>query len=328
MRSTECVPLLRALVAGVTLLALTACSDDPLEPAPPQPTPTSTPTLAPTSAPPVNLAAWVQSLPAGEPPHVPFAVGMNLHLPGGESVRLDGTSVEIFGVTPRGTMLLVERDNPAFATDYVWVRPDGTRSVLPDTLSDGVQDAVVSPDGRWFAQGRSVVDLRDGSVIAPIPESATVLTGWVDGGVVYGDRRTTYLWEPGTAPFALHEWTWFPNRTDVGLVRRGRCRAVVHVYPGTGYTEEWGTQCGQPNPLTVSPGGEWILDRDLRLVDAAQEKARPVAGGPVNLAAWTTTYWETQHEVLVALSTGVVRCDAMQRTCERALDGPAVLPVR
>lgn len=261
---------------------------------------------------------------------MPFVVGMTLRLPGGESVRLDGTSVEIFGVTPRGTMLLVERDDPAFDTDYVWVRPGGARSVLPDTLSHGhgVQDAVVSPDGRWFARGDSVVDLRDGSVVATIPAAATVLTGWVAGGVVYGDRRTTHLWEPGTAPFALHEWTWFPNRTDVGLVRRGRCRAVVHVYPGTDYTEKWGTQCGQPAALTVSPGGEWILDRDLRLVDAAQEKARLLAGGAVSPAGLTTTYWESRHEVLVALPTGVVRCDALEQTCERAFDGPAELPVR
>jgi hypothetical protein len=321
VRSTECVPLFRALVAGVTLLALTACDDDPPDVAPPQPS-------TPASTQPVNLAAWVESLPAGEPPGVPYAVGTTLHLPGGERVRLDGTSVEIIGATPRGTMLLVERDDPAFATEYVWVRPNGTHAVLTEALSHDVQDAVVSPDGRWFARGDSVVDLRDGSVVAPVPGSAEVLTGWVAGGVVYDDRRTTYLWEPGSAPFALHERTWFPNRTDVGLVRRGRCRAVVHVYPGTDHTEEWGTQCRQPAPLTVSPGGEWILDRDLRLVDAAQEKARPVAGGPVSPAAPTTTYWESQHVVLIALPTGVVRCDALERTCERALDGPARLPLR
>lgn len=325
MRSRECVPLLRALVVGVTLLGLTACDDDPPDAAPPPPTPTSTPTSSP-----VNLAAWVESLPAGKAPDVPFAVGMSLQLPSGEIVPIDGTSVEIVGVTPRGTMLLVERDDPAFDTDYVWVRPDGARSVLPDTLSHGhgVQDAVVSPDGRWFARGDSVVDLRDGSVVATIPGAATVLRGWVGGGVVYDDRRTTYVWQPGTAPFALDEGTWFPNRTDVGLVRRGRCRAVVHVYPATDYTEEWGTQCGQPTALTVSPGGEWILDRDLRLVDAAQEKARPIAGGPVRPSAPATAYWESRNDVLIALPTGVVRCDALGRTCERALDGPAELPVR
>jgi len=202
--------VLRALVLGVTLVALTACDDDP-------PPPTPAPALP-------SAAAWFESLPRGAPPEVPYARGTTLHLPGGPRVPIDGTSVEILDATPRGTMLLVERDDPAFDTDYVWVRPDGSRSVLPDTLSHGVQDAVVSPDGRLFAHGGEVVDLRDGTVVATIPREATILTGWVRGGVVYGGRRTTYLWEPGEEPFELEHWTAFPNRTDAGLLAGGVCR--------------------------------------------------------------------------------------------------------
>lgn len=286
-------------MAGITLLGLTACDYSALA-----------------------------ALQRGAPPEVPYAVGTTLHLPGGTRVPLDGTSVEVLDATPRGTMLLVERDDPAFDTDYVWVRPDGTRTVLPDTLSHGVQDAVVSPDGRLFAHGGEVVDLRDGSVVAKIPRAATILTGWVQGGIVYGGRRTTYLWRPGHEPFRLDAWTSFPNRSDVGLVARHGCRKVVHVYPGTDYTEEWGTQCGRPTALTVSPGGEWLVTRDLRIVDAAQETSWAPAGGPVSIPSWPGTHWESDHVVLVALGTGVLRCDALERTCEWALDHPAELPLR
>lgn len=259
---------------------------------------------------------------------MPYTRGMTLHLPDGVRVPLAGTSVEILGATPRGTMLLVERDDPSFDTDYVWVTPDGGKRVMPDTLSHGVQDAVVSPDGRLFAQGGEVVDLRDGSVVAQIPRPATILIGWVEGGIAYGGRRTTYLWKPGHEPVELDHWTWFPNRTDVGLVQRHGCRSVVHVYPGADHTEVWGAQCHQPPALTVSPGGEWIIDRDLRVVDTAQQKARPLAGAAVHQEFWTQTYWESEHVVLIALQIGVLRCDALERTCEWALDHPAELPVR
>lgn len=274
-------------------------------------------------------AVTLVALTACHPPRVPYAIGTTLHLPTGPRVPVEGSEVEILDVTPRGTMLLVERDEPVFDTDYVWVAPDGSTTVLPDTLSHGVQDAAVSPDGRLFARGGEVVDLADGSVVAEIPDEAVVVTGWVEGGLVYDDRRgTTFLWRPGRAPFELADRTFFPNRTDVGLVAERGCRAVVHVYPGTDYTEEWGTQCGQPGALTVSPGGEWIVDRRLRLVDAAQEKGRALLGEPATVTTWPDTYWESPHVVLVALPAGVLRCDALERTCAWALTDPAELPLR
>lgn len=140
----------------------------------------------------MNLAAWVRSLPEGEPPEAPYVVGTTLHLPGGVRVPVDGADVAIIGATPRGTMLLVE------GTGYVWVAPDGTTSTQPRSRWAGVQDAAVSPDGRWFARGREVVDLTDGSVVAAIPDGAAVILGWTRDGLVYDTRDgRTFVWQPG-----------------------------------------------------------------------------------------------------------------------------------
>jgi hypothetical protein len=313
------------LVAVLVVLLATACDADPERSPAPPPSPPPTTSVEP----PVNLAAWVESLPQGKPPAVPYAVGTTLHLPGGVRVPIDGTSVEIVGATRRGTMLLVERYDPTFDTDHVWVTPNGTTRVLPDTRSHGVQDAAVSPDGRWFASGGEVVDLADGSLVAQIPDRAVIVTGWVRDGLVYGTRdNRVWIWPPGGAGYPVHTWVSFPNRTQVGLTQRAGCWRVIHMYSydDVGVSRR---RCGGANPLTVSPRGSWVLTRDLAVRDAFSRPHGYLAGQPVRpVGAPLTTYWVSDREMLLALPYGLVRCDARTLDCERVRRGEVELPVR
>lgn len=183
---------------------------------------------------PLDPTTWVDSLPPGDRPEVP--VGR--------------PHVEVVASTPRGSMLLVERRGAAFDTDHVWIRRDGSRTVFPDTRTYGVQDAAVSPDGRLFAVGGEVVRLRDGAVVAEIPERAEVLVGWTESGLRFwaGDRR--WVWQPGERPRRERVLDRPPYRVtrELGVVdRSGRVRG--HLAGG---------------PLTVAgppPEVVWLSDR-------------------------------------------------------------------
>lgn len=173
---------------------------------------------------PVHPVAWAASLPTGDPPEVPYVVGTTLHLPDGERVRVEGEDVSVVGATERGTMLLVEW------LGHVWVTPDGTTTVQPEVPWAGVQDEVVSPDGRWFARGDAVVDLADGTVVATIPARAQVLTGWTAAGIeLWGDGRR-WIWQPGDRPRRLRVSDRPPFRVtrELRVVdRQGRDRGYL-----------------------------------------------------------------------------------------------------
>lgn len=245
---------------------------------------------------PLNLTTWVDSLPRGDRPEVPYVVDSTLHLPGPVRVPLPSDGVEVVGATTRGTMLFVEGDG------YVWVAPDGRLTPQPESGWDGVQDAAVSPDGRWFARGGDVVDLRDGTVVDVLPEDAAVITGWIRGGVTYATSDGRLFVRPvGGRATRIRPWLRFPGAA--------------------------------PDALTVSPGAGWVVTRDLAVRSVRGRLHGYLAGTPLEPVGPVAAYWTSRSEVLIAIAdTGpdgaVVRCDVRALTCERALGRVALLPLR
>ena len=114
----------------------------------------------------------------------------------------------------------------------------------------------------------------------------------------------------------------------VGLTGSDRCTEVVHVFRGLDHDERWGRRCGGPAVVTMSPEGSWLLTGQLGLVDAARQLEVPLAPSTDvgDLPAETAAYCASDDVVLLALPTGVVRCDVIDRECERATSGPVELP--
>jgi hypothetical protein len=272
---------------------------------------------------PLNLTTWVDSLPEGEPPSVPYAVGSTLRLPAGAAVPLEGDDVEIVGVTHRGTMLFLEGEG------HVWVEPDGTVADQPDEQWAGVQDAAVAPSGRWFASGRAIVDLRSGSVVAELPRDAAVITGWTRRGLVYTDRVGREFIKPVRAPgFRIRPYVWFPGRAPVGLTRWHGCWSVVRVNDDDDRSR-WQRVCDTAGALTVSPDARWVVTRDLGVRTVRGRLHGHLAGAPLRVVGPPlAAYWTSKREVLIALPGAVVLCDVRDLACERALDREAVLPLR
>ena len=272
---------------------------------------------------PLNLTTWVDSLSRGDRPEVPYAAGATLQLPGSVRVPLGSSEVEIVGATKRGTMLFVEGDG------YVWVAPDGTATPQPERRWDGVQDAAVSPGGRWFARGREVVDLRDGSVVAELPEDAAVITGWVRGGLTYATSDGRLFVRPVAGRgFRLRPWVHFPGAAPVGLTSWHGCWSVVRVNDHDDRSR-WPRVCRGPGALTVSPGAAWVVARDLAVRTVRGRLRGYLAGVPLEPVGPVAAYWVSGRDVLIALpDTGVVRCDVRALTCELTVGRTALLPLR
>lgn len=188
---------------------------------------------------PLTPATWLETLPVGDPTTVP--VGR--------------AHVDVVASTPRGTMVLVERREAGFDTDHVWIRPDGSRTVFPDTRTHGVQDAAVSPDGRLFASGGLVVRIDDGTVVAETPERAEVLTGWSASGLRFWSGGRRWVWQPGERPRRERAGDRPPYRVTREL-------AVVDRYG-----RERGHLAGAP--LTVEgppPETTWLSGREVLVV--------------------------------------------------------------
>jgi hypothetical protein len=287
-----------------------------------------------------GLAAWVEALPDGASPDVPFLDGMTLHQPNAAPVTMPGEDAVIVGLTVRGPVMLIEEiSEGVFDSRYLVVDPDsGDYIEVPTGPASGrVQDEVSSPDGRYFAAGRQLVDMETLTRGATLPSDAAVLLSWTGAGLQYADAAgKEWLWEPGERPWPLDVHVWFPSRLDpvdvgdendaVGLATTRRCTEVVHVYRGTAYAERWGRRCEGPDVVTASPEGTWLLTRNLGVVDTAQETIRDLTKSQVTIPSDTPAYWVSDTTVLLALPPGVVRCDVITLACERATQSRAELP--
>ena len=106
---------------------------------------------------------------------------------GGAEPPAQVTGAGIIGLSVAGLVLLVEDEvaQPySFSSRYVLVSEDGEQRDLPVSAL-GAQEAVVSPDGRYFTGGGDIIDLSDLSVSGRVPERATILYSWTAHGILY-----------------------------------------------------------------------------------------------------------------------------------------------
>jgi hypothetical protein len=317
-----------AALAAVAALALAVVQrdEDAPQPAVPSPSPTPSPTPTPTTEPETAApAAWADSLPLGPGPGVPFVAGSVVVQPDGSRVETGGNGgVGVIGLTVRGLVLLVavETENPySYTASYAVVTDAGDVEELPaSTLTrDSAQEALVSPDGRYFTNGGPILDMTDLSVVGEVPEAATIMLAWTPVGIVYssgdyGKRATTYhlLRSDGSVVDLDGDPGVYPNGTDIGL---HGCRAVRLSASGATPVSD----CIQ-GVRSISPSGRWALTADLRLVDVETGDSRYLAGAPVKPLpfAYDKVHWDGDESLLLPVFGRLVRCGTVTGECTRA----------
>jgi len=280
---------------------------------------------------------WASSLPLGEAPEVPYLVGVDLHLPSGQVIDLDGSGAGIVGASNVGTVLLVETEDSngtPFSSRYVVVSDDGVVTELPISTRTPVQEAAISPDEELMAAHTSVTKLQDLSAVAAMPEDAELLVAWTNSGIVYHAHRDGYfLWQPGgqEPPIKLdgHPGV-FLNGTDIGLRGRHGCSQVVQLQPDGTINPRYEICEGQ-RLHTVSPAGNWAITLDLELVDVRTGTVAPLDHANVGrIHVGADTRWLSENEVLLTITSPegegpvsravLVRCRLTDNVCERATD--------
>jgi hypothetical protein len=322
---------LTALVTVAAIAGTSVVTSRLLDSANPPPTSDNRPSQDRTPAQ-VSPGEWAERLPRGAGPDVAFLAGTVLHLRNGKVVDLEADA-DLIGETVAGVIVLVEDTNERgvlVGSRYVLVEDDGDVVEIPvSTLTAGnAQEALVSPDGRYFTNGGPVIDESTGAIVDEMPAAADVLVSWTPAGIIYWTREDQYyLWRIGAQPTALDAWQGgdFSNQTDVGLVRRGVCPRVVRL-DRSGSVTEVGQSC-LPKMFTVAPDGTRGISLDLEVVDTATGATTAMSERPLRqVLRYTHAYWEDADTVLVPIpgtedETGIlVRCHVARPTCERATD--------
>ena len=214
-------------VLAALTVAVAQRGDEAPEPAP------SVPTPAPKTV--TGADTWAASLPQGGPADVAYLAGTTVVEPDGTRVALTGTDAAIVGEAAAGLVVLVETEvqQPySFSSRYVLVRPTGEVAELPSSTMSrhGAQEALVSPDGRFFVSAGGVLDLADFSVAAQVPDEAYLLVAWTPVGIVY------FLEGRALLPMVSGRGADRPAVESRGVrdrERRGR-RRVRHHHPARG----------------------------------------------------------------------------------------------
>jgi hypothetical protein len=288
----------------------------------------------------------VGTLPAGEPPSVPWTFGRMLRQ-GDDEVAVPGTSgPDLIGVVDGGWFLLVEFERPpryVFHSHYVVLHPDGSVTRLPSLQLPHrpfVQEATVSPDGTQVV-GQSIVDVETGEIVATLPRGADHMVGWGPSGIVYddpsagGEASVSWLWRPGSAPIRLDREV----RSVVGGSARviaglpGACGEVSDLAGDGALTPVW-RGCGGLYPSLLSPDGQRVLTADFSVVDidSGTVSARRIPDlsrtGFDRVDDWLMTWEDPTHLVFPVDSRWLVRCDVTTFACERAAGPLRITPNR
>jgi hypothetical protein len=271
---------------------------------------------------------WVMSLPTGASPRTAYVAGTTVYLPG-HVVRLrQYVDVTPIGEAVAGTVVLGRQTE--VSSEYLLIGSDGHSRAIAAGTANGATGAAVSPDGRYLAHGRDIMNVSTLSEVAHLPHDAVEVTGWTSAGVAYLDKdQREWLWEPGGQPWRLDHLVWFPGPTSVGVRLSGECPRVVLVHSRDDLTES-ANRCAAADILTVSPDGRWLLTKDLQVIDARDGSTRWLAHGPLAGPTATSegTVWEDDTHLLASVPVAgtssypgveaLVRCEVSTGVCERA----------
>jgi hypothetical protein len=222
----------------------------------------------------------------------------------------------------------------------------GKRSlrVTPDPYGGGVQVEALSPDGRLVAEGGALVDVDSRTVVGRVPENAVYASAWTEAGLLYNRWPTAinrvknpsyWLWNPGSAPIRLAaDLRWEVTTSARTLLITNGCTQLVQLQADGSLTPVHPT-CIEHRPLSLSPGGTYLLTRDFNVITTEDGSAEPFAGIPEEVVQRGWVWWEDDdHFIVSAEGTDttrgrmgdpggprhaiLVRCSISTHDCERA----------
>jgi hypothetical protein len=290
--------------------------------------------------------AWARSLPEGAPPSLAYILNGALHQ-GNTTVPVGSQYAEVLGHTGEGWLVFEEDDDqqgiPA-DTRYGVLTPSGEFQELPpDPYRGSVQVQALSPDGRTFATGGALIDLRTRQVVGKTPSNARFASDWTTKGLLYLDsHHEAWLWNKGSAPVPIDASSYTSlarNAAVVVTARHAGCGRVSAIQDD-GSLQDLYTACGDHAPISISPDGRLALTRALGIVDVDSGSTLGRIDMPAEVAVkwWrgiTGLWWENDHTVLLSAIGSppwrdqvgeengyrpavVVRCDVSSLACQQA----------
>lgn len=291
---------------------------------------------------PSSAMAWAMRLPAGAPSALAYISGGFLHA-GEQTIPVPGREWEVIGRTVGGWLIFVGHlDEHGLPTrsSYGVLTPTGEYQQLPgDGYRGSAQVQALSPSGRLFATGGTVLDVASSGVIARVPKAAQYANLWGTQGLIYLDRgNRPFQWIPGHRPVPLESDIVSVATHSAAAVTAasGGCASLVQIAPNGSFHQLY-RGCGTRTPLSVSPDGHLAVTSRLHLVDAATGAITDPLNLPATVAAgWNRdVWWEGNNTVLFPLfgqalsrddqgqidgprSAVLVRCTVTTGTCQRA----------
>lgn len=286
-----------------------------------------------------SLFDWASSLPQGAPPRLAYMAGTRL-ITTEQSVSLGATDAALVGALSAGYLVRMEFEelNPySFSSALAEVSVDGSVVELPAQAGD-VQDEVTSPDGSLYAYGHQVFRSSDNTVVANVPEGATVLEDWTDAGIIYSDSDgSENVWRPGSGTVSPLTDSVGSQLTHSGVTftEDNGC-TVVKQLASSGQVTQLLRKCGAGRPLQLSETGGQLLTSTAAVLDVQTGNIRDFGPGgpPAELGGTVPVAWEDSDSVLLSIQgrasntddlgtagvrpTIIVRCSLAQQTCERA----------
>lgn len=286
---------------------------------------------------------WAKSLPVGSPTELSYIAHGTLHS-GDLEVPLPGDDSGLYGENRDGWLVAVEYHNdrgiPVDGAHGV-VSANGKFERLPPDPYDGaVQVEALSPDGRLFAEGRALIDVDSRTIVGQLPDNAFYSSEWIDAGLLYHDRTENpsyWLWNPGGAPIRLDaDLRWEVTTSGRTRVTTNGCAQLVQLQADGSLTPIH-PACIEHRPLSLSPGGTYLLTRDFHVITTADGSVEPFPGIPEEVVRRGWIWWEDEDHFIVSaegtdstrgsmgdpvgpLHAILVRCSISTRECERASD--------
>jgi hypothetical protein len=287
--------------------------------------------------------SWARGLPEGSPPMLAYVLDGLLHQ-GDTTVPVPGTQSEVIGEAQGGWVVASEYDDKQgtpIRTAYGVLTASGEFTKLPsDPYNGSVQVQAMSPGGNIFATGGALIDLRTLQVVGRTPENAQFASDWTRAGLMYLDsHQKMWLWNQGKAAVPVNgSFIAVAKNAAIGVTApQSGCSRVTRIRDD-GTLQGLYTGCDDNAPLSVSPGGRFVVTQGLGVIDVAASGA---SLGPLDIPAEVAgrwhglVWWENDNAVLLSIvgssrwshqfgkANGtrpavIVRCRLSSMLCQRA----------
>ena len=329
--------IVTATVSGVVVLRHDATTGPASHSA--SATTTGTSTSAGADASPLE---WARSLDLGRPTSMAYVANGALHS-GDTTVALPAAEAEVIGQVDGGWLIFAgHTDSSRTPTDpsYGVLQPNGTFVELPtDAYGGDVQLQTLSPDGKSFLSGRSIIDVGERQIVGEGPADSGSSGTWTERGLVYRSASgSTEIWQPGgsAAHTVSGDFIEIGRSAAAVTLPRDGCGEVVQI-SDDGTTSQLFSGCQANTPRSVSPDGHLALTHGLSIISLSDAAAHSFEGLPRSLPDdnLTSVWWEDDSTMVLSVegqpsevdargqatgprSVQLVRCSTTTMSCERA----------